>query len=594
MTSHGDEGSQAVWHQLFSDSQTLSALMPEFVILIGIIALIVVPNLGKAMVRLPLTKIRIPWFFGGQRFKTTSDPRIPAIISIATLLIATILALASLMGNATRWILYSGESTEMIVLLKVDGFARIFEILFFGALMLAAVATVSRMPANKPSKNLSVKALINNRRQVDFHILLLMSGLGMAIVALSQDLFMLFLGLELASLAIYVLVAFHKESKAGTEGGVKYFIVGATASAIGLYGMSLLYIWHGNLQISSHVFSADSGVIVIQGLDRAFANADSLAYIALGMMLVGFGFKVSAVPFHFAAPDAYSGSSSPIAGVLATASKAMGFIGLMRVLLLISLPEGDGSAAWLICLATLSVITMTWGNIADLGSDNPKRMLAYSSVAHAGYMMAALTAVGAWRWGHISAPEEAATWVVTAIMFHLVVLVTFKLGAFLVLALLELDGGASRSGSLSGLARRDPVIAASMFIFMLALAGVPPLAGFMSKFMLIAGIVNVAAGDAGSLMSSGGITAFGDLHWVWWLAFAVFINSAISLFYYLRIGVIMFFEEAESDRRRPLPRAWFLRLAIWSCALGAIAFGVAGDHLIVLCNNAADSFFALS
>ena len=154
MTSHVNEGSQAVWHQLFSDGQTLSALMPEFVMLMGIIALIVIPNLGKAKIRLPMTKIRIPWFFGGQRFKATSDPRMPAIISIATLLIATILALASLMGNATRWILYSGESSEMIVLLKVDGFARVFEILFFGALMLAAVATISRMPASKPSKNL--------------------------------------------------------------------------------------------------------------------------------------------------------------------------------------------------------------------------------------------------------------------------------------------------------------------------------------------------------------------------------------------------------------------------------------------------------
>ena len=584
----------ANWHELFSSITTLTVLLPEFVMLLGILALIIIPNLGRATFRLPLTKIKVPWFFGGERYNFTRDARLPAMISICTLMIATFLALLSQFKDGQRWILFFGDAGDMTVLLKVDGFARVFEILFFGALLLAAVATVSRMPARKHRDDLPISALIDNRRQVDFHILLLMSGLGMAFVALAQDLFMLFLGLELASLATYVLVAFHKESKAGTEAGVKYFIVGAVASAVGLYGMSLLYIWHGNLQIASHIYTSGAVSLSINGLDSAFANADALAWIAMGMMLVGFGFKVSAVPFHFAAPDAYSGASAPVAGVLATASKAMGFVGLMRVLLVISLPEGDGSAAWLICLAVLSVITMTWGNIAALGSDSPKRMLAYSSVAHAGYMLAALTAVGAWRWGHIDAPADAADWIVTAIIFHLVVLVTFKLGAFLVLALLEIDGGASRSGSLSGLAKRDPIIAVSMFVFMLALAGVPPLAGFMSKFLLIAGVVKMAAGDASIQVAAGGGWSIADLHWVWWLAAAVFLNSALSLYYYLRVGVVMFFEEAESDRRRPLPRAWFLRLAFWGCALGAFAFGVAGDHLIQLCHSAAEGLFSLT
>ena len=171
-------------------------------------------------------------------------------------------------------------------------------------------------------------------------------------------------------------------------------------------------------------------------------------------MLVGFGFKVSAAPFHFAAPDAYSGANSPVAGVLATASKAMGMIGLIRVLLVVALPDSttDGGAVWLYTLATLSVVTMTWGNIAALGSTNPKRMLAYSSVAHAGYMMAALTAVGAWKWGEIEAPVDYAEAIVAAVLFHLFVLVAFKLGAFLVLGLLEMEGGASRLSALSGLA----------------------------------------------------------------------------------------------------------------------------------------------
>ena len=204
----------------------------------------------------------------------------------------------------------------------------------------------------------------------------------MCIVALSKDLFGLFGGLELASLATYVLVGFHKESLSGAESGVKYFIVGSVASGVGLYGLSLLYLEFGTLQLDL--------------LSVYWSEGSILGTIALGLVLVGFGFKVSAAPFHFAAPDAYAGANSAVAGVLATASKAMGMIGLIRILLVIALPDAqpDGtidevSAMWIYALATLSIGTMTWGNIAALGSTNPKRMLAYSSVAHAGYMLAA-------------------------------------------------------------------------------------------------------------------------------------------------------------------------------------------------------------
>ena len=207
--------------------------------------------------------------------------------------------------------------------------------------------------------------------------MMLTCGLGMSVVALAQDLFVLFIGLELASFSTYVLVAFMKESKAGSEAGMKYFIVGSVASGVGLYGLSMLYLWAGSLQFSV--------------LAEAFAvsGTEALPLIGIGFVLVGFGFKVSAAPFHFAAPDAYAGASSPVAGVLATASKAMGMVGLIRMLLIVAAPESsEGSAVWLVCIGALAALTMTWGNIAALGSTNPKRMLAYSSVAHAGYMLA--------------------------------------------------------------------------------------------------------------------------------------------------------------------------------------------------------------
>ena len=435
------------------------------------------------------------------------------------------------------------------------------------------MASLDRVPAHTFAGKKTLEEMYDNRRQADLYILMLTTALGMCMVALAQDLFVLFVGLELASLATYVLVAFHKESKAGAEAGVKYFIVGSVASGVGLYGLSLLYLEFGSLQLST--------------LSASWSGGSILATIALGLVLVGFGFKVSAAPFHFAAPDAYAGANSPVAGILATASKAMGMIGLIRVLLVVALPDTqtDGSAIWLYALATLSVVTMTWGNLAALGSTNPKRMLAYSSVAHAGYMMAALTAVGAWHWGHVEAPADYAEAIVAAILFHLFVLVAFKLGAFLVLGLLEMEGGASRLSALSGLARRDPLIGTAMFVFMLALAGVPPLAGFMSKFLIVAAIVSTSIGD----QWMGGSISFSDLHWIWWLALAMFLNSAISVFYYLRIGVIMFLEVPEEGRRKPLPYGASIRMAIWICLVATVVLGLSSDALIEMCYRAAES-----
>jgi proton-translocating NADH-quinone oxidoreductase chain N len=546
------------------------AIVPELILAIGLILVFVVPNLGNSKFRIPLTKVKVPWFLGGRRFKFTGSPAVPGMLATATLFTALgMMVIETIDGNMETTTITSGD----IVLLQIDAFSRFFEIIFLAAILLAAMASLDRIPANTFEGKKTLEELYDNRRQADFYILMLTTSLGMCMVALAQDLFVLFVGLELASLATYVLVAFHKESKAGAEAGVKYFIVGSVASGIGLYGLSLLYLEFGSLQLST--------------LAANWGDGSILATIALGLVLVGFGFKVSAAPFHFAAPDAYAGANSPVAGVLATASKAMGMIGLIRVLIVIALPDSqsDESAIWLYALATLSVVTMTWGNLAALGSTNPKRMLAYSSVAHAGYMMAALTAVGAWKWGDVEAPGDYAETIVAAILFHLFVLVAFKLGAFLVLGLLEMEGGASRLSALSGLARRDPLIGTAMFVFMLALAGVPPLAGFMSKFLVISGIVSTSIGD---LWMNGSIS-LSDLHWVWWLALAMFINSAISVFYYLRIGVVMFLDVPEEGRRKPLPYGASIRMAIWICLVATILIGLSGDTLIDMCYRAAES-----
>jgi NADH-quinone oxidoreductase subunit N len=271
----------------------------------------------------------------------------------------------------------------------------------------------------------------------------------------------------------------------------------------------------------------------------------------------------------------------------------MGIVGLLRILLIVAAPESsEDGTVWLVCLGLLSVVTMTWGNLAALGSTNPKRMLAYSSVAHAGYMLAAITAIGAWNWDETLSgdPGEAAIVVLTALMFHLMVLVAFKLGAFLVLSVLESEGGGSRLSSLGGLAKREPFLAVAMFIFMISLAGVPPLAGFMSKLLVIMGIVKVALGDMSEALATGSELGLSDVHWVWWLALAMVINSAISVYYYLRIGVVMFFEEPEEGSTGPLPAGWQVRFAILACLLATLFMGVASDKILEICETAAQSF----
>ena len=546
-------------------------IIPELIMLFGLVAIILIPNLGKASFRIPLTRIRVPVLIGGSRFKSTNNPKLPNQISLITFTSALFFGL---MQNSYDTI---GETLE------VTEFSRLFSLIFIAALLLATIATTHRLPARvnvKPpnesdSENISTKkidALIDNRRQVDFHIILIMVGLGMSLMSMATHLFMLFVCIELASLSSYILVAFHKESKIGGEAGMKYFIVGSVASAVGIYGMSLLYLWSGDLSLDA---------LAIKWSESE--SVDPLAGIAVGLMLVAFGFKVGAAPFHLAAPDAYSGASSPVAGLLATASKAMGFVALMRILVSVTMPV-EGEAFWYTAIAVIAVVTMTWGNLAALTSSNPKRMLAYSSVSHAGYMLAGLAAIGSGL-----GSEEAIELVLTAIVFHLAVLVIFKFGAFLVLSLLETEGRSHRLEDLHGLARREPLVAGSMFLFMLSLAGVPPLSGFLSKFLMINGIVNISAGTGASDATSI-IDWLTSVEPVFWLAFAIVINSALSMFYYLRIGLVMFFEEPEDSRT--LKDALSLKLAILACAVLTLLVGIGplSDSLLEMVAEAINSF----
>ena len=275
---------------------------------IGLAAIIIVPNLGDARFRIPLTNTRIPVLIGGTRFPATRDPRVPNLIAIATL-VAALLA-------GTLALLDPPGSGAIGSTLEVDPFSSLMTNLFLLVLILCTVSATQRLPSDpgatapaededEEGESAKTSALYDNRRQADFHILLLTLGLGMSLMAKSTHLFMLFVCLELASLSSYVLVGFHKETKAGGEAGTKYFIVGSVASAIGIYGMSLLYLWQGDLSVSGLAQSWQS-----------METIDPLAAAGVGMMIVAFGFKVGAAPFHLAIPDAYSGTSSMWPGSL--------------------------------------------------------------------------------------------------------------------------------------------------------------------------------------------------------------------------------------------------------------------------------------
>ena len=553
---------------------SLELLIPESIMIIGILTMILIPNLGDAKIRIPLTNTSVPVFIGGTRFTQVNNPLIPSIVAIITFTLSFFMSLIMLQG---------AKNGEIGQIMEVNQFTTLFSLIFTSALLMTSIATFYRMPPKQnpeipqdkdteSSASAKIRILMNNRRQVDFYILLLMVGLGMCLMSKSTHLFLLFVCLELASLSSYVLVGFYKESDIGGEAGTKYFIVGSVASAIGIYGMSLLYLWNGNLQIDSLTSSWST-----------MENLDPFAGIGVGLMLVAFGFKVGAAPFHLATPDAYSGASSPIAGLLATASKAMGFVAIMKILLIITSPEEGVEAYWFIAIALISVITMTWGNFAALTSVNPKRMLAYSSVAHAGYMLAAIAAIGSGLGDY-----NSNVLIITALIFHLTILVLFKFGAFLVLTLLENEGLTHNMDGLKGLTRRDPVIAISMFIFMLSLAGIPPLSGFLSKLLMINGIVNVSAGT-GSVSSATVLTWMTSVNVVFWLALSIVINSAISLFYYLRVGLLMFFEEPVVEG--PLAKSIYLRITIIACAIFTLLLGIGplSESLLEIANEAAQS-----
>jgi len=362
----------------------------------------------------------------------------------------------------------------------------------------------------------------------EFVSLILFATVGMFIMSSGANLASLYVGLELMALSVYVLVGYFKLEIKSNEGAVKYFVLGAASSAILLYGISLIYGSLGTLDLGE-----------IRESLIALPTANPM--LVLGIVLVSFGmlFKVAAVPFHVWTPDAYEGAPTPVTAFISVAPKAAAFAMFMRLFFDAFAP---GIEHWRILLWIASAATMIYGNVAALTQNNVKRMLAYSSIAHAGYALMGLVAF-----------NEFGAW---ALLMYMLVYAFMNLGAFGFVILLESKGYAGEKiTDFAGLARRHPSAALGMLIFMLALAGIPPTAGFMGKLYLFA-----AAVEGGYVI----------------LTVIAVIMSAVSLFYYFRIVVQMYLQDGEEADAEPaeLLRDRWTEAMIAVCIVATMVVGV--------------------
>ena len=416
-------------------------------------------------------------------------------------------------------------------LLAIDGFAAFFKIVALGS---AAVTMLMSSPY------LRVEGL----RAGEYYFLILCATLGMMFMASGMDLITLFIGLETMAVSFYVLAGYLKPNPRSNEAAVKYFLLGAFSLGVLLYGMSILY--------------GVTGTTGLEGTAAALAGQDSSPLLVLAVVLVaaGMGFKIAAVPFHMWAPDVYEGAPTPVTAFLSVGSKAASFAMLVRIFM-----EGLPSlgAEWTALFWGLAVVTMTVGNIAALTQSNLKRMLAYSSIAHAGYLLM----------GVVAGTQRG----VAAMLVYVGVYLFMQLGAFAVVAAMRRsDVVGDELKDLTGLSRRSPMMAFAMLFFMLSLGGIPPTAGFMGKVWLFG-----AAIDAGFV----------------WLAVIAVANSAVSLYYYLRVVVFMWINDETAPAASPLTLGPAMTAALVVAVVGTVVFGLYPQFLFSSAEAAATAIEGL-
>jgi NADH-quinone oxidoreductase subunit N len=428
------------------------------------------------------------------------------------------------------WILARGPARGAVLAdaVTADGFSLYFQALLLGIAMVAVLLSPSYLRAHGLERG-------------EYYALLLMSVVGMLGLVSSLELVSLFVALEIRSVALYAMAGLHRSRMESQEAALKYFVTGAFSSAFLLYGIALLYGVSGSTSLAR----------VELAMGSLTSGTAGLAVLGVGMLMVGFGFKIASVPFHMWAPDVYEGAPTTATALMSAGVKAAAFGALLRVFGS-TLPDLAGE--WKPLVAALAAVSMVGGNLGALAQGNLKRMLAYSSIAHAGYLLVAL----------VAAPRLAGE----AVLFYLVAYGAVNLGAFGSIAALTRDGREPLSlNDVAGLAERRPAVAAALTVFLVSLTGIPITAGFVGKFYLF----NAA-------VSSG---------WVW-LALVGVVMSVVSAYYYLRVVVAMYMlEPVGEDTWAPIAPAARLALGI-SVAL-TLLLGIYPAPLLDLARAAARS-----
>lgn len=408
---------------------------------------------------------------------------------------------------------------------QIDPFGNYFKILFLTAgvlVMLMGGRYIDRF----------------EEKSSEFYGLMIFATLGMMLMASAGEFITLYIGLELMTISFYILTAYLMNDKLSAEAGLKYLILGAVSSAILLFGISLVY--------------ALSGTTSFMALGTAITMQPAMI-AGVVMIIAGFAFKVSVVPFHMWTPDIYQGAPIPITTYLSVGSKAAGFAALVRFLV-VSVHSANTSFDWSLLLAVLAALTIIVGNLIALTQKDVKRLLAYSSIAQAGYIMVGVVASNAYG--------------LKGVLYYALIYVFANVGAFAVATAVEVDTGSTSIQSFAGLSKRSPMLAAIMTICLLSLAGIPPMAGFAGKFYLFAGAI-----QTGYL----------------WLAIIGLIMSMVSVFYYLGISKAMYIGESENSGTPVLGGGAVV--ALWVCVLGTILLGCYPGPLSTLAGYAVQIFF---
>src|SRR6266446_5424264 len=415
-------------------------------------------------------------------------------------------------------------------MVRIDGFALVFKAIF----LIAAALTVA----------ISARYLdIEREQHGEYYALILFATVGMMFLGSGSDLISLYIALELMTVTFYVLVAFTKRQKRSNEAGMKYFLLGAFSSGILLYGMSLLYGVAGSTNLGE----------IGRSVASVTAGSPTRPILLLGMIALAAGlfFKIAAVPFHMWAPDAYEGAPTPVTAFLSTGSKAASFALYARIFFIALQPM---QIDWAPLLGLVAALTIVVGNYAAITQENSKRLLAYSSISNAGYLLLALVAHN--QYGNIG------------LVIYLLVYVCMNMGAFgIVISLRRRGIIGDNVDDMTGLAHKAPGMAAMMGIFMLSLGGLPVTGGFIGKWFLIGGLIK--RGDAD------------HKYWYYWLAGWAVINIVVSFYYYIRFIKVMYLGDRVADDR-PLSLSPALRSALIVSLIGIVVIGVYPQPFIAI------------